>query len=63
MLSWNPDGLDDRNLKIRTKAVTKILKESNPDIVFFQEIVPKTLDYIQKNIPPQYKFIAAGSEG
>lgn len=63
LLSWNLDGLDDRNLKIRTKGVTKILKESSPDIVFFQEIVPKTLDYIQKNIPPQYKFIAAGSEG
>jgi len=63
MISWNLDGLDDRNLKIRTKAAVKILHESNPDVVFFQEIIPKTLDYLQKNLPLQYKFIVAANEG
>ena len=63
IISWNVDGLDDRNLKIRTKCVVKIIIQEKPDVVFLQEIVPKTLDYLEKNLPPQYKLIAGHSEG
>ena len=63
MITWNLDGLDERNLKIRTKCVVKVLLAESPDIVFFQEVVPKTLDYLERNLPPQYKFIPAANEG
>ena len=36
MISWNIDGLDDRNLKMRTKSVVKLIQTHNPDIVFLQ---------------------------
>ena len=62
-MSWNIDGLDEQNLKMRTKAVVRTLQSLSPDVVFLQEVVPKTLDYIQKNMPPQYKFISGGSDG
>lgn len=63
LVSWNIDGLDEQNLKMRTKAVVRTLQSLSPDVVFLQEVVPKTLDYIQKNMPPQYKFISGGSDG
>jgi tyrosyl-DNA phosphodiesterase 2 len=62
LISWNLDGLDDHNLKMRTKAVIKIIEAQNPDIVFLQEVVPKTLDYIEDNLP-QFKCIPGDSEG
>ncbi|KAJ9581006.1 hypothetical protein L9F63_023817 [Diploptera punctata] len=41
-ISWNLDGLDERNLKKRTKAVCKIIFMEQPDIVFLQELIPET---------------------
>lgn len=62
LISWNLDGLDDRNLKMRTKSVVKILQSQNPDIVFLQEVIPKTLDYLENNLP-QFKFIPGDRDG
>lgn len=62
VITWNIDGLDDHNLKIRTKAVIKIIENENPDIVFLQEVVPKTLNYIEENLP-QFKCIPGDHEG
>lgn len=62
MISWNVDGLDERNLKIRTKAVIKHIEQHKPDIVFLQEVVPKTLEYFEDRLP-QYKFIPGETEG
>lgn len=47
---------------MRTKAVVKIIENEKPDIVFLQEVIPKTLDYLQENLP-QYKFIPGCSVG
>jgi len=60
-ITWNLDGLDERNLKIRTKAVKKIIEAENPDIVFLQEVVPKTLEYLEENLP-QFKVIPGDQE-
>ncbi|CAG0881755.1 unnamed protein product [Darwinula stevensoni] len=49
-LTWNLDGLDARNLKIRTKAVIKIVQEENPDVVFFQEVVPESLQFFRDRL-------------
>ncbi|XP_046650688.1 tyrosyl-DNA phosphodiesterase 2-like [Daphnia pulicaria] len=62
MISWNIDGLDDRNLKMRTKSVVKIIQTHNPDVVFLQEVIPKTLDYLENNLP-QFKFFPGNVDG
>ncbi|XP_046400304.1 tyrosyl-DNA phosphodiesterase 2-like isoform X1 [Ischnura elegans] len=55
--SWNLDGLQSRNLKMRTKAVCKILFEEKIDIVFLQELVPQTIEYIEDRLP-EYQVIS-----
>lgn len=62
LISWNLDGLDDRNLKIRTKAVKKIIEQENPDVVFFQEVIPKTFAYLEEHLP-QFKCFPGDDEG
>ena len=41
-VTWNTDGIDERNLRIRTEAVIKIVKQIQPDVLFLQEIVPES---------------------
>ncbi|XP_071450024.1 tyrosyl-DNA phosphodiesterase 2-like isoform X2 [Hetaerina americana] len=55
--SWNLDGLQIRNLKMRTKAVCKILFEEKIDIVFLQELIPETIAYIKDRLP-EYQVIS-----
>ena len=38
-VTWNIDGLDQTNLKKRTKGVCKILEQEAADIVFLQEVL------------------------
>ncbi|KAK7086708.1 Tyrosyl-DNA phosphodiesterase 2 [Halocaridina rubra] len=56
LVTWNIDGLDERNLKKRTKAVAKILEEEKADIVYLQELVPQTYKYLEDHLP-QFHFI------
>ena len=37
---WNIDGLDDRNGHERTLAVCEKVREIQPDVLFFQEVIP-----------------------
>ena len=62
MISWNIDGLEEKNLEKRTEAVVKIIKEASADIVFLQEVIPQTLSYIQTNLP-NYECISAKDDG
>jgi len=50
VVSWNIDGLDIKNIKKRTKAVCKILEDEKADIVFLQEVIPETLEYIKSKL-------------
>nr|CAD7569763.1 unnamed protein product [Timema californicum] len=61
-VTWNLDGLDDHNLKKRTKAVCKIVATECPDIVFFQEMIPETFSYVEEKLP-EYMCIAGNVEG
>ncbi|CAL4062743.1 unnamed protein product, partial [Meganyctiphanes norvegica] len=61
LITWNLDGLDDKHLKKRTKAVANIIESEKPDIVFLQELVPVTFSYLE-NALPQYVFVAAGTD-
>jgi len=57
-VSWNIDGLDQHNLKKRTKGVCKILEQEAADIVFLQEVIPETFSYIESKLPG-YHCLAA----
>lgn len=61
-ITWNLDGLDDKNLKKRTRAVIKLIQEHEPDVVFFQEVIQESGDYIESKLP-EYKCIRGGEEG
>jgi len=61
MVSWNIDGLDQTNLKRRTRAVVKTLKDEAVDIVFLQEVVLETFSYLEAKLP-EYECIAAKEE-
>jgi len=37
-LTWNIDGLEERNLKRRMAAVVELIRGSEPDVVFLQEV-------------------------
>ncbi|XP_067004499.1 tyrosyl-DNA phosphodiesterase 2 isoform X2 [Anabrus simplex] len=62
LISWNIDGLDEINLKRRTKAVCQIIFQEKPDIVFLQEVIPETFSYISDKLP-EYMCIAGNVEG
>lgn len=49
-MSWNIDGLDEHNLKKRTKGVCKIIEQEKADIVFLQEVIPMTFSYIESKL-------------
>ncbi|XP_063231349.1 tyrosyl-DNA phosphodiesterase 2-like [Bacillus rossius redtenbacheri] len=62
IISWNLDGLEERNLKKRTKAVCKIITMQKPDVIFFQEVIPETFTYLEDRLP-EYMCIAGNTEG
>ncbi|XP_023321755.1 tyrosyl-DNA phosphodiesterase 2-like [Eurytemora carolleeae] len=57
VVSWNIDGLDQKNLQKRTEAVCKILELENADIVFLQEVIPETFSYIESKLSIGYECI------
>jgi len=57
-VTWNIDGLDQTNLKKRTKGVCKILEQEKADVVFLQEVIPETFSYIESKMP-NYVCLAA----
>lgn len=61
LLTWNIDGLEQSNLKKRTKAIIKIIESERADVVFIQEMVPVVYSYMEERLP-HFMFIAAGSE-
>ena len=42
LLTWNIDGLDDRNVDERTLAVCEKVRELQPDVLFIQEVIPQS---------------------
>jgi len=61
MVTWNIDGLAEKNLKIRTKAVVKHIQLEAADIVFLQEVIPETFSYIEQKLQ-DYHCIAAAED-
>ena len=59
LLTWNIDGLDPKNLQERSSAVIQFINTRTPDIVFLQEVVPLSQEWIKKQCPT-YNCIFSG---
>ncbi|XP_002732161.1 tyrosyl-DNA phosphodiesterase 2-like [Saccoglossus kowalevskii] len=62
LLTWNIDGLDNKNITERTKTVCSIIKRESPDVVYLQEVIVETFAYIETMCSPTYIAIPANSE-
>ena len=51
VLSWNVDGLDERNILERTRKICHTINLRKPDVVFLQEVIPQTLAIYQAKCP------------
>ena len=60
-VTWNIDGLDQKNLKRRTRAVIETLNNVGADIVFLQEVIPETFSYLESKLT-NYDCYAAKQE-
>lgn len=58
ILSWNIDGLHERDLEHRYKEVASIIEAKRFSIVFLQEVIPKALDHFKKTLN-NYTILAA----
>jgi len=61
-ISWNIDGLSEKGLKVRTQSVIQTVLERNPDIIFFQEVVPETLGWLKTALDTKYLFGQGGND-
>lgn len=50
-ITWNIDGLNEKNLKLRTQAVCKNIEVEQADIVFVQEVIPESAEYFLTYLP------------
>lgn len=62
ILSWNIDGLDQNNVITRTKGVCKTILAENPDVVFLQEVISKSLDVLSEKCD-RYEIIVGNTRG
>ena len=56
LLSWNIDGLDERDLEERTTAVCQTILLKQPHVVFLQEVIHQTLKILQQKLKTKYHF-------
>lgn len=59
--SYNVNGSSDDNLLIRTNAICEIINNSNPDIVFLQDVVQSVARVLESKLSNLYKLTT--SEG
>ena len=55
-ISWNIDGLSEKNVKQRTMAVVETIQTRKVDIVFLQEVISQTYDILKSNLSSDYLF-------
>ncbi|CAH1797223.1 unnamed protein product [Owenia fusiformis] len=58
LMSWNIDGLDEKNLETRTDAVIDTILRESPDIVFLQEVIDQTQTQIRERCS-NYAMVSA----
>lgn len=58
-ITWNIDGLTQGNLELRTKAVCQIIRDTQADVIFLQEIIPATEAIIRGQLSESHHVIEA----
>jgi len=63
MVTWNIDGLDEKNLGKRTAHVIHIMKKIKPDVILLQEVTTQIVEDLERHLV-DYQIIeqAAGGE-
>lgn len=56
LFSWNIDELDEYAIEIRTQGVIDIIKKQEPDAIFLQEVIPKSLELIRNSLPEYQSY-------
>ena len=56
LLSWNIDGLDERNLRERTEEVCRLILLKRPHVVFLQEVVAASQIILSKKLGSVYSL-------
>jgi len=60
-ITWNIDGIDEKNIRIRTEAVCNIIKRENANIVFLQEVIALSESILREKLP-QYQFFSGNAD-
>ncbi|XP_054156097.1 tyrosyl-DNA phosphodiesterase 2-like [Oppia nitens] len=60
-ICWNIDGIDEKNLRLRTEAVCKFIRNEKAFIVFLQE-VNQTAESILRQQLPDYELLTGDSQ-
>lgn len=62
-ITWNIDGLDQKNVVLRTKAVCANIKAADADIVFLQEVIEVTQEIIKTELKDYLVSSAQAGQG
>ncbi|CAK5059153.1 unnamed protein product [Meloidogyne enterolobii] len=54
LISWNVDGLDDRQREKRFTAALYIIAKTNPEVIFLQEMVEPLMPQLNGLMSPMY---------
>ncbi|OQR73265.1 tyrosyl-DNA phosphodiesterase 2-like, partial [Tropilaelaps mercedesae] len=60
VISWNIDGLDPKNVDVRTNNICSIIKRAQADVAMLQEVVPRTLNLMKQNLESDYHILDSG---
>jgi len=52
--TWNVDGLGESNLRTRTRAAARILREARPDVILLQEVIRESADIFDQHFRNLY---------
>ena len=50
LVTWNIDGLCNKNLKLRYQHIAKIIEDNKYSVVFMQEVVLESLRYFDQTL-------------
>ncbi|XP_064596734.1 tyrosyl-DNA phosphodiesterase 2-like [Liolophura sinensis] len=51
LICWNINGLQSKNLRLRTLAVCDVINTEHPEVVFLQEVIRQTFLMLKKECP------------
>ena len=62
LITWNIDGLDEKDRSERTSAVISTVRKLRPDVLYLQEVVPTTWHRLTSALESRYECRAANPE-